>query len=165
VIATELSAEARAVADLLAQCPVGEVVTLAAMSAAIGRDIRTRRFVISTARRVAEREAGAVFTTERGAGYRRIDAARVADVIGTTARRHIRATARRSARTLNEGTRRLNDLPADVQRKVAAEMSVLGLLEHMARDKEVKIAPDGPMKPQPVAVTARAFLSAMVGDP
>lgn len=161
MITTEISAEARAVADLLAACPSGEVITFAAMSAAIGRDILARRHVITTARRVAEREAGAVFTIERRTGYRRLDATRIADVVGTAARAHIRRTARRSVKSLSEGTRRLNDLPPDVQRKVAAEMSALGLIEHIARDKTVKPAANAPTKPQPVAVAARALLAAL----
>ena len=163
MITTEISADARAIADLLIACPVGEVVTFAAMSTAIGRDIRARRHVISTARRVAEREEGAVFTIERHAGYKRLDAARVADVIGTTTRAHIRRAARRSVKSLHEGTKRVNDLPPEVQRKVAAEMSALGLIEHIARDKAAAPAADGPLKPQPVAVTARAVLSALGG--
>jgi alkylated DNA nucleotide flippase Atl1 len=161
MITTEISAEARAIADLLAECPPGAVVTFGAMSAVIGRDILARRHVIATARRVAEREAGAVFTVERRTGYKRLDAARIADVVGTAARAHIRRTARRSVKSLSEGTRRLNDLPPDVQRKVAAEMSALGLIEHIARDKAVKPTADAPTKPQPVAVTARAFLDAL----
>jgi len=157
----EISPEVRAIAELLAKCQPGEIVTFDQMSEAIGRSIFTRRHAIISARRVAERENGAVFASERSVGYKRIEASAVADVVGTSARAHIRRSARRSARSILEGTRRSNDLPPEVQRKVAAEMSALGLIEHISRDKNVKPADDAPTKPQPVAVTARALLDAL----
>jgi hypothetical protein len=157
----ELSPEVRAVAELFMRCQPGEVVTFPEMSAVIGSSIFARRYIITSARRVAEREAGAVFTSERSIGYKRLEASAVANVVGSSARSHIRKSARRGVKAIIEGTRRVNDLAPDVQRKVAAEMSALGLIEHIARDSNVKPGPEASTKPQPVAVTARALLAAL----
>jgi predicted nucleic acid-binding protein len=161
MIQTEMSADTRAIADLLAAAPVGATVSHAAMSAAIGRDVTTCRHIVTAARRAAQREAGAVFVTERGTGYRRLPAEEVARVVGSNARQHIRRTAGRAKRALTAGTARANDLPPAVQRQVAAEVSALALIEHISRDAAVKPSDDAPTKPTPVAVTARNLLTAI----
>lgn len=161
MLIAELSPEARSIADLLNSTEVAGLVTFQAMSTAIGRNILTRRYIVYTAMKLAERETGAVFMAVRGQGYKRLAASEVVEIVGSSARAHIRRTARRSAKTLNEGTRRCNNLAPEMQRKVAAEMSVLGLIEHISRDKVVVPKEDAPTKPQPVAVTAREFLKAL----
>ncbi len=161
MLISEASPEVRLIADMLIACPVGEVVTYTSMSVAIGRSILSRRHIVYAALKKAEKEVGAVFASIRGQGYKRLAASEVIEVVGSSARAHIRRTARRSARTLNEGTRRHNNLKPEEQRKVAAEMSVLGLIEHISRDKVVAPKEDAPTKPQPVAVTAREFLKAL----
>jgi hypothetical protein len=165
MLITELSAEARAVADLLLACPVGETVSLAAMSDAIGRNVTARRHIIATARRVAEREGGATFASIRGVGYQRIAAERAAAVIAPAARQHIARTARRARRSLTAAVAGANDLPPDVQRRTAHELGVLGLIEHAARER-VKHLPDtAPTKPLPVAQVAQQWLVRMGGTP
>lgn len=159
MIQTDLSPDARAIADLLINCPIGELVTLAAASEAIGRDITACRHVLATARRVAMREAGAVFTTEPRAGLRRMSPERATEVIGPNARRHIRKTASKARRALVAATEGANNLTDEALRRRAAEISSLGLMEHIARDAAVKPAPDAPTKPQPVAITARALFN------
>ncbi|MBP8296366.1 MAG: hypothetical protein KAX84_09690 [Burkholderiales bacterium] len=156
---TELSADTRAVADLLSACPVGETVSHGAMTEAIGRDILRHRYILQAARRVAQRETGAVFVSERGTGLRRLSAQRATETVGTAARHHIRRTARRARSTLLAATSGANDLPADAQRRLAAEVSTLGLMEHLARDAMTTPKEDAPMKPQPVALTARDMLA------
>jgi hypothetical protein len=147
---------------LLAAQP-GGTVTFDAMSAAVGRDILRRRHVIDAARRVALREAGAAFVSERSVGYKRLAAVDVAETIGAESRQHIRRTARHARRVIVEGTSRANDLPPDTQRRIAAEVSVLGLMEHLARDATAKPAADAPVKPTPVAITAQRLLAAIGG--
>lgn len=159
MIQTELSADTRAVADVLVACSVGGVTTFATMSAAIGRDITLRRYILTAARRVAQREAGAVFVSERAIGLRRISAERATETVGSTARRHIRRTARRAKSALLAATNGVNDLPPVAQRRLAAEVSALGLIEHLSRDAASKPSDDAPTKPQPVAVTARDMLA------
>jgi hypothetical protein len=161
MIQTELSADTRAIANLLGACPVGSTMTHGAMSAAIGRDILRHRHILQAARRVAQRENGAVFVSERRVGLRRLSAERATETVGTTARKHIRRTAGRARKTLLAATNGANDLPADAQRRLAAEVSTLGLMEHLARDVMTQPKPDAPTKPQPVAMTAREMLTRM----
>ena len=163
MLVTELSAETRAVADLLAATPVDAGVTMAELSQAIGRDITKCRHVIAAARRVAMRESGAVFSSERGVGYRRLSPDRASLVLGPGARKHIRRTARHAQRGLIAATSRSNDLPPETQRRISAEISVLGLVEHLSRDKVMVPADDASLKPMPVAVAAKEFFSRIVG--
>lgn len=164
MISTELSADARAVANLLSSVSVGDLATFATISAAIGRDITTCRHVLAAGRKVAERESGAVFATERGKGLRRLSAERATETVGSAARAHIRTTARRASRTLVAATSRMNDLPPAVQRRLSAEISALSLVEHLVRDAAVRPVENGPLKPTPVAVTARAMMAALTGQ-
>ena len=164
MIQTELTADARTLADLLIACPVEGSVTLALASQAIGRDITKCRHVLASARRVALREEGVVFTTERSAGLRRISAERATEVIGPVARKHIRKTAGRAKKALIAATEGSNDLSPDAQRRRAAEISALGLMEHIARDTINRPANDAPTKPTPVGITAQALLQRIKGD-
>lgn len=158
MIHTELSADTRAVADLLMACPVGEVARLDAMTAAIGRDILAARHIIGAARRVAQREAGAVFVPERGVGYRRLSAERATETLGAVARKHIRRTAGRTRRALVAATASANDLSPEAQRRAARELSVLGVIEHVSQDKHAQTKEHDSMKPEPVALVMRRFL-------
>jgi hypothetical protein len=160
---TEVSADALAIADHLAKVPVGDMVTLATLSGIIGRDICAHRHLFYTAARIVLREHGAVFTTERNAGYRRLAPENVAAVVGPSSRKHIRRTACFGSRAIAAGTAGMNDAPPAVQRQIAAELSALGLVEHMARDAVVKPADDGPIKAEPVAVAAKRFLAVLLG--
>ena len=164
MIITELSADTRAVADMLIACPVGEVITFPAIAAALGRDVRSCRHIMTSARRVVEREIGAVFTSERGEGYRRLEADRVADVVAPTARATIRRRARRTRRTLEAMMQRANDLPADTARRVSREIGVFGVMEYLARDQVAKPPADAPTAPQPVAKAARDLLASLTGE-
>lgn len=159
MIATEVTAEVRHLADALAQVPVGGVMTLDAMSQTVGRNIVTNRHLAYSAMKLVRGEIGAVFVTVRGEGYRRLDAIQVPEVIGTCARSRIRSTSRRAKRTIEAGIAFSNSLPPDVQRRAAAEISALGLLEHIAKDKAVLPDATTPLKPEPVAITAQRFLS------
>lgn len=161
MIITDLSPDARAVADLLAACPVGETITHAAVSSVIGRNITSCRHIVYTAMRVAQREAGAVFVTLRGEGYRRIEPAQIAATVGQAARQHIRRTAGRARRTMVAGTARMNDLQPDAQRRLAAEVSAMSLIEHVTQDARVKPGSDAPTAPTPVAITAQRLLASL----
>lgn len=157
-IPQEVSADALALADMLVATPVGETATLAAMSQHIGRDVSRCRHVLYTAIRIAQREHGAVFTSVRGSGYRRLSAERVAETVGTHARATIRRRARRARAALMAATSQANDLPDKVQARATQEISALGLLEYLAQDSTVRAAPAPEAKPEPVAITARRLL-------
>jgi hypothetical protein len=157
MIATDLSADARRIADLLSAVPRGELITYAGISAAIGRDVRVLRHLIYAAMRVAERESGAVFASERGKGYRRLAPTEIVR-IGATARARIRGVARRGKRSISAGVIGANDLGDEDRRKILAEQSALGLLEHVARDRSLPVLTPDDSRPLPVAQAARSFM-------
>ena len=159
MIPNTISADTTAIADKLLSVPVGECISLAILSDALGRDITKARHLLYSAFRVVRRDNGFIFTTVRGIGYRRLSAKGVTDFVGTSARAHIRRTARKAKATIEDGIRHANDLPPDIQRKAMSEISSLALLEHIAKDAMVKPQNDSPMKPEPVAITARRFLA------
>ena len=158
MIVKELSPETRRIADLLVSASRGQTITFREMSIAIGRDIKTTRHTITRALRVAEREAGAVFAGERGTGYRRLTPQEL-EQIGKTSRSRIRSTARRGTRAILAGLEGANDIEPDSHRKVLAELSALGLLEHIARNRSVPEVFGDDMKPLTVAETAKAFMT------
>jgi len=161
MLITDLSPDARVIADMLIACPVGETVTHRALSEAIGRDITRCRHIYYTAARVAQREAGAVFVTMVRQGYRRLEHVNIAPTVGPAARHHIRRTARKARRIMIAGTAGMNDMRPEDQRKLAAEISAMGLIEHVAQDARVKPDQNAPMAPTPVAITAQRLLESL----
>ena len=157
MLSLDLHQDTQTIADLLASCPNGGTVALADITAAIGRDITGCRYLVYGAMRVAERDSGAVFASVRGVGYRRLLASEIAEV-GQTARAKIRRAARHGVRTISAGMAGANDIAPDAMRKILAEQSALGMLEHMARDKNLPKLTETDTRPLPLAVTARAFL-------
>jgi hypothetical protein len=157
MIPNELSADAAALVDRLLAVSVGSTVTYADMSAAIGRDVRHCRHVAHAAFRVLRRD-GVIFAAVRGVGYRRLETGRIIETVGRDARRSIGRKASRASKALTAATRGINDLLPEQQRRLAAEVSALGLLAHLSRETTVAPKDTHPTKPTPVAVTARRLL-------
>lgn len=160
MIATDLHAETIKLVALLKEVPKGETISLRSISHAIGRDITMCRHYLYSAMKVLERDHSVAFATVRGKGYRRLEPAEAVKV-GQTARAHIRSTARRGMRTIKAVIAGANDLTDDQTRRILAEQSALGMLEHLAREKHLPKIDDGEAAPQPVAVAARNVLMAM----
>lgn len=160
MIATDLHADTLRIIELLDSTPRGDIVALDDISAYIDRDIRRCRHLLYSALRFMEREQGAVWACVRGAGYRRLSPDEIVK-IGQTARARIRGYARRGARSMEAGMQGANDLPNETKKKILAEQSSLGLLEHLSRDKSVPLVSDDQQRPLPVATTARAFLQSI----
>ena len=160
MIALDLHADTRRIIDLLLRTPRGEVVTLAAISARIERDITQCRHLLYSALHHVERENGSVWALIRGKGYRRMEPDEIPK-IGQTARARIRRTARRGIRSMEAGILGANDLSNETRRKILAEQSVLGLMEHLARERSLPSIGDDESKPLPIATTAKSFLQAI----
>ncbi|MGE4044488.1 MAG: hypothetical protein AB7F35_06520 [Acetobacteraceae bacterium] len=160
MIAKERNPDTGRLIDVLAAVPVGGIVSLAAMSDAIGRDIEQCRYLLYAAIRHAGREHGALFASVRGQGYRRLPVSEIA-TIGRTAREKIRRTARRGLRSMEAGLSAANDVPNDVRIRLLQEQSALGLIEHVTRERNLPQVPEGTTRPLPIAVAGRAFLQAI----
>lgn len=150
----ELSPSTRTLIRFLATVPHGGVVTNDQLSAELGRDIRKCRHLLYSAFNHIQRENGIIFGSLRGQGYQRL-LVEQAPHVGSTARRKIRRTARQASKKLTAVLARANDVSNDVRIAANRELSVLGLLDVAAQDKNLPEAKNGV---QPVADVSREFL-------
>ena len=157
MIATDISPDTRALADKLAEVPRGERISLKALTAVISRNIVEHRHLLYSAFRIVERETGAVFACERGSGYRRLTPEEIPS-LGSTARSRVRHIARRGRKSIAAGIEGANDMPDNARRRALQEMSALGVLEHVSRDKSLPDIKEDASSPLPVAAAAKAFL-------
>lgn len=166
---TTISLETAALIEALTAVPLGETATYAALSKAIGRDVATAaRSSLTSARNIAAREHGAVFVPIRGLGLRRLPPEEAPE-IGAAGRRKVRRAARNATRTMLRLAEASNGLPPEAQRKLAAEVAALGLIEHVSGDKpaaaiEAARTEGGPSIMTP-AMTARLLADQLAGAP
>lgn len=147
--------DARALADLFKRTSIGAIVTHADMTEAIGRNIHDHRHLIPRAITLAAREAGAVFGSVRKVGYQRL-APQEAYILGSNARGRIRRTAKRAAEAISAAVTATNDLSDTDKRRAYAEVNSLGLIRHLAADKQVSAAAAEP-KAEPLGIVMRRF--------
>lgn len=136
----EVSADTKALTDLLATAKIGDTVAYASMTEAIGRDVQTKaRYVLQAATARIQRDSGYVFSAVRNVGMKRLSPEEiVTTTTGPLAK--IRRTARRGRKRLSTVSRHNEPLPPGLQSLQYAHASVLGAVEHMARDASVKAA-------------------------
>lgn len=156
------SPEVRALYDLLVAVPYGGTVTLEAMSEAVGRNISSCRYIIYDAMRILEKESGAIFTCLRNVGYERLppeDAHR----LGYAVRSRIRRSSRRAYQTIAAAIQTSNSISDESVRRAMAEISTLGLIEHLSREASVKSEQKNNPNVTSISVpeTARRLLSAI----
>lgn len=144
-------------AAMFTAASIGETVTYARMSEAVGADIRSRFWLAQAALKIANAEAGALFTTVRSVGYLRIPAQDAAKV-GITARGRVRRIARRASVSMTNAVQHANDMPPENRARVMAEVGALSLLAHVSKDRAVKAAATDDAAPQPVAKTLAALM-------
>lgn len=154
MLSTEISPDVAAIVEVLRAASPGQTVTYAEISKAIGRDVLADRYLLTSARRIAARDHGAVFGNEMRVGYTRLTVDQLPDV-GSTARAHIRRSSRKAAKFIRYGTDRANDVAPETGRKINAEISALALIEHVASDKAATPVKEHDQRPEPVAITAR----------
>ena len=152
------SPDVEALTAALAACPIGGTVTLAALSAAIGRDIQPVRYLIYTAMKVTQGDTGAVFETVRKVGYRRLPIEEIPKV-GQTARSRIRRVARRSVAAMSDALTHANDVPPATRQRIYQEQSQIGLLQHIA-GRKIREPLDAPL---PIARAAEVLMRHLNG--
>jgi hypothetical protein len=161
MISTEISPDVAALVERLIDSKPGDLVSYGALTAVVGRDVRgEHRWLVLRAMDVAARDHGAIFGNERGKGYVRL-AAEDAHTIGSTARSAIKRKARKAGKLIRFATSRQNSLSPDAARKANAELSVLGLLEHLSRDKNAAPQEVHERRPEPVAIVGQRLMEAM----
>jgi hypothetical protein len=161
------NADVRTLADLFSSTSTDDVTTYADLSGAIGRSIKACRWLIYKALKLANAETGALFGTVHGVGFKRLSS-QDAHYVGHGIRRKIRRSSRRGQTMIGRTVEMANDMPPSAKRKAYAEISVLGLIEHIARDRAVNHVSEQAEKPMPVAQVMRAMmeqLGAISGSP
>jgi len=158
MISTEISPDVAALVTVLRSVSPGASITYSVLSAALGRDVTQCRYLLVSAQRIAAREYGAVFASERRVGYVRLTTDQLPGV-GSTARTRVRRTARKAAKLIRFGADRANVIEPEAQRKMNAELSSLALIEHIATDKAATPVPAHDTRAEPVAVTARRLFN------
>lgn len=126
----EIAADIQHLTDALAALSIGAAADYAALSAVIGRDVRSGgRYVLTAAMRAAEARTGALFEIVRNVGVKRLPTSEVHGV-GQAILGKVRRTARRGLRRL-EGVR-ANDLPEADAKRLIAYRSQLGAVALVA---------------------------------
>lgn len=154
---SELAIETRAIADRLLATPIGEQVTFDQLSEAIGRNVRSKRYLIERARDLALKEAGAGFDSVRGIGYVRQPGS-AAHKAGAHARKRIRSTASRGAKRVMLMADATNDISDSDRLKAVAEATNLRLVRLVASDKARAALPEIHDRPQPVGMALKAMM-------
>lgn len=154
-IAQTIAPDTQAIVDLFLATPVGQTVTFAAMSAAIGQAIANRRHLIPRAIHIAARDHGAIFGSVRTVGYHRMPA-QDAHMLGAHTRHRMRRSAKRTSAAIVAAVTMANDMPAAAKVRAYAEVNAMALIRHIAADKIV-IASTAEPKAEPVALVARRF--------
>lgn len=144
------SAVARA-ADRLMLVPVGDVISIRELSLAAGDDLDAKRWIVRAALNSVNAQHGAVFETVRKAGYRRVDHAAGAVLVGLHGIRKSRRVSRRAQKMANNSARFANDMTAEQRRQHNQQMAALGLIEHLSMARTVRTMPDEPQKTDPLA--------------
>lgn len=134
-IATEMTADSRAIYERLSRCRIGDLVTYSELSAITRRDVRVKdRYILGTALRNCLRD-GKVFGCIRGQGVKYLsDGEVVADAESVTPR--IRRLSRRASRKL-AAVRNFDKLPNDQKVRHNTLMSLFGAITAFSRDKNV----------------------------
>lgn len=159
--AFQLSADSKALIDVLSSARVGELVPYATLNRAIGRDVRQFRGAIHTALSVLEKEHQRVFSCVPTEGYKRLSDK---EIIGTADgyTQKIRRAAKRSARKL--ACVKFDDLPPEQQLAHNARMTVMAMVSETtsrAAVKRVEAAVSDSNAALPAAKAAVAALSAI----
>lgn len=109
----------------LTAVPVGEIVTYAELSSEIGRDVRTVRSHLASARERAKRQDKIVFDVVTSVGLKRLPDGGIVNVVGAFGGR-IRRAATRALRTA--GCAQYDNLTPDEQRRLNVGRAQLGIV-------------------------------------
>lgn len=157
---TQISPDVSALVELFTETKPGDVISYEAMTRQIGRDIQIHRWLALRALDVAARDHGAVFANERGKGYARLHP-EDAHSIGATARGRVKRIARKAGKVIRYALQRQNDISPEANRKANAEISVLGLMEHISANKFAAPTETHDKRAEPVAIIAQRMMDQM----
>ena len=134
--APENAADIETISNLLSSMSYGATLSYGEITRSIGRNIQNHYYLLQAAQKRVEKETGALFSTVRSVGIKRLSSEDIPSV-GIAAIRKVRHTARRGYKRL-DGIR-VNDLSAEDANKVIAHKSQLGALALVADGRKSQI--------------------------
>lgn len=135
----------RRIADRLAEASADELVTHEQLRALVPGDLRRPyHTLVIDAKKLVNREYGAIFATVRKEGYRRLDRAVGVEYAGSQPMGRIRKLARRSRVVLGNAVHHANDLTPSQRRAAFQSDQVLGMVEHLTHRNTIKTMPEEP---------------------
>jgi hypothetical protein len=152
------SADTKVIESVLKEAKVGELVTYAAISKAIGRDVREHASgALNTARRALQKECNYVFAVEAGEGLRRLSDTQIVDsTVFDRAKMH--RAANRSLKKL--GTVDFKSLPEDSQKQhviASAQLGVVALFSGKNASKKIEGNVNGSKETLAIGQTLKMF--------
>lgn len=132
----ELSIESKLIYQRLKDMKPGDFVTYGELTGIIGTNILTHRHILYTARRMAERNDKITFGIITNEGLKCLDTTGII-ATGDSAIKHIHRTSRKAARRFT-CVGDLNNLTNDEKIKMNTNISILGALTHITREKTIK---------------------------
>lgn len=160
ITSPENAADIATLKTMLADLPIGETLSYAAMDAALDRPVRARRHILGRAVAECEEDTGGLFSCVRGAGVKRLESSAVPDV-GLDGIRKVRRAARRAHERL--ANVRVNDLPEDARIRLIAHQSMLGAISMIADGRKAPVL-SAEIRQTSHAVPAGRVLDLFKGD-
>lgn len=136
-----------ALAETLRACSIGETITYAQLSRSIDAPVQERFYLVLAALKRVNAESGANFKNIRTVGYKRLPSS-MAHVIGKEGRAKIRRVSSRASDAITNTLAKANDITNDDRLKAFREQVSLGLLQHMARDRNLPAVSEETPPPQ-----------------
>ena len=135
--ATAHATEVQAICEALGSTPIGEICVFETIDAALGAPVRLRRYLLMDALLQLNKEAGAIFGSVRGVGYKRLPA-EDAHTLGGTLRASVRRRSRRTSDAIANAVNANNDISPVGMRRAAGEIGTLNMLRHIATNRIAK---------------------------
>lgn len=130
------SIDVRSICKAFSETKVGDTVTYLQLSELIGRDVQTEaRSVLTSARKISQREDGIVFGTIYKVGLKRLSDIEIVQTGAETVVKIRRASRRAGDRV---AVPRPENLPIESRVQQNLYLSVFAMLHNVAQDKQIK---------------------------
>lgn len=154
-----MSADARLLYQALRAAQPGDILSYAALSQAISRDVMAATPALRTAMRRALRDDGMVFAPLRGEGLKRLTDAEIV-ASAPAMQRKLRRAARRNVEVMTKVSD-FDALTETQKRAHSANLSIMASVAHLASEKSVarleSAVADRGARELPLAETLRLF--------
>lgn len=135
--------------SVLCACPVGQTISYEEISRASGQHLTCHSHLLRDGLKKANEQTGAAFRNVRLVGYERLEAVEVPAAFGKSSRERARRSHRRASAVISNTTAKSNSMSNKDKLKAFAEMTHLGLLEHLSKDRAAPKLPEGTLPTDP----------------